>query len=102
MYIYLFWHFVLSTFCCDCEHKYLQIILLENVDKCDITKFDVLLTITLACRCFNGVNNLTCECLAGFTGLLCETNIDECLSNPCLHGATCNDLVSALDHRAVI
>ena len=49
-------------------------------------------------RCFNGVNNLTCECLAGFAGLLCETNTDECLSNPCLHAATCNDLVSALDH----
>ena len=44
------------------------------------------------------MNNLTCECLAGFTGLLCETNIDECLSNPCLHGATCNDQVSGLDH----
>ena len=69
---------------------------LENA-RFPFTSTYVYLVINLGCRCFNGVNNLTCECLAGFTGLLCETNIDECLSDPCLHGATCNDLVSGLE-----
>jgi len=30
-----------------------------------------------------------CHCPAGYTGYNCETDIDECASTPCLHGATC-------------
>ncbi|KAM9316127.1 mucin-4-like [Gastrophryne carolinensis] len=32
---------------------------------------------------------------AGFTGPTCNVDIDECLSNPCRNGATCNDLINS-------
>lgn len=32
-----------------------------------------------------------CDCPRGFTGENCETNIDECLPDPCKNGATCLD-----------
>ena len=35
-----------------------------------------------------------CSCTAGFTGSYCETDINECGSDPCLNGATCNDYLN--------
>jgi alpha-tubulin suppressor-like RCC1 family protein len=35
-----------------------------------------------------------CVCNAGFSGSLCQTNINECDSNPCFNGGSCNDLVN--------
>ena len=29
-----------------------------------------------------------------FTGASCETNVNECASNPCQHGGTCEDHVN--------
>lgn len=39
------------------------------------------------------LNGYSCSCPAGFFGLHCETNIDECLPQPCVNGGTCVDLV---------
>ena len=33
-----------------------------------------------------------CVCAIGYTGQLCDTDVDECLENPCLNGATCLNL----------
>ncbi|XP_070708966.1 cubilin [Pempheris klunzingeri] len=32
-----------------------------------------------------------CNCNSGWQGVNCDQNIDECLSNPCQNGGTCND-----------
>lgn len=37
---------------------------------------------------------LTCRCLAGFSGSRCQTNLDDCLMQPCANGATCLDGVN--------
>ncbi len=43
--------------------------------------------------CYNGgtCDHDHCACAEGFTGSSCEENIDECLSHPCVQGATCVD-----------
>ncbi|KAI7791388.1 hypothetical protein IRJ41_018779, partial [Triplophysa rosa] len=48
--------------------------------------------------CFNGGNcsetTLMCDCLPGFSGHWCELDLDECISNPCLNGGYCHNLVN--------
>ena len=43
-----------------------------------------------AVACVSG----TCACQPGFSGPICSTNINECISNPCINGGTCNDAVN--------
>ncbi|KAL3857465.1 hypothetical protein ACJMK2_012135 [Sinanodonta woodiana] len=45
-------------------------------------------TSSMPCRKF-------CKCLDGFAGTCCTTNINQCWSNPCLHGGTCIDSLTS-------
>ena len=43
--------------------------------------------------CTNHINSsYTCDCKNGFEDTNCETDINECNSEPCENGATCDDL----------
>uniref|UniRef100_A0A8C9R5K7 Crumbs cell polarity complex component 1 n=1 Tax=Scleropages formosus TaxID=113540 RepID=A0A8C9R5K7_SCLFO len=48
--------------------------------------------------CFNGGNcsetPMMCDCLPGFVGDRCEVEINECISNPCLNGGYCRNLIN--------
>jgi hypothetical protein len=41
------------------------------------------------------VANYPYTCAAGYTGSSCQTEINECVSSPCLNGGTCVDAVNA-------
>ncbi|XP_041372894.1 uncharacterized protein LOC121386162 [Gigantopelta aegis] len=48
-------------------------------------------------RCVETSNiSRSCICNAGYTGNNCEVNIDECVSNPCMNGATCIDQINGV------
>lgn len=40
------------------------------------------------------INSFKCICPIGFTGARCQTNIDDCLSQPCRHGGICHDAIA--------
>ncbi len=39
--------------------------------------------------CNNGHGGYTCSCPPGYEGTNCQTNINECLPNPCQNQGTC-------------
>lgn len=43
----------------------------------------------------------SCYCIDGYTGINCEINWDECWSDPCLNGGTCNDGVATYNCTCV-
>ena len=48
--------------------------------------------------CTNHFNSsYTCDCKNGFEGANCEININECASEPCENGATCDDLLGKFE-----
>lgn len=42
--------------------------------------------------CIDQINGFVCQCSDGYTGARCETDIDNCLSSPCVNGV-CTDQV---------
>lgn len=72
------------------------------LDVCGLSVVENFLLTHVACDCTNGGSCVpapgkplgqgyyVCVCMPGYTGELCEVEIDECNSNPCLHG-TCAD-----------
>ncbi|KAG1930353.1 neurogenic locus notch protein [Pimephales promelas] len=68
---------------------------------CDIDQNVCLQTSLNFSLCFNGGTcvdgpgaNFTCSCLSGFVGDFCEVEMNECCSEPCFHGAICQDLIN--------
>ena len=55
-----------------------------NVDECENNECSNNST------CIDGINKYSCQCLPGFRGQFCQTDINECLSEPCVHGI-CED-----------
>ncbi|XP_013377338.1 PREDICTED: protein crumbs homolog 1 isoform X3 [Chinchilla lanigera] len=49
-------------------------------------------------NCEDLYSSYRCSCPLGWSGTLCELNIDECFSNPCIHG-NCSDSVAAYHCR---
>jgi len=50
--------------------------------------------------CFNFiffVYRFDCVCQDGFEGILCGVETDECTSNPCQNGGTCQDKLGRYD-----
>ncbi|XP_014470812.1 PREDICTED: protein eyes shut-like [Dinoponera quadriceps] len=47
--------------------------------------------------CLDNENSSTysCYCIDGYTGINCEINWDECWSDPCFNGGTCNDGIAS-------
>ncbi|XP_063966506.1 protein crumbs homolog 1-like [Lytechinus pictus] len=50
---------------------------------------------------YANASGYVCVCQDGYEGANCEVNIDECASNPCTNGATCNDDVNKFDCQCV-
>ncbi|XP_040421444.1 protein crumbs homolog 1 isoform X3 [Cygnus olor] len=46
--------------------------------------------------CEDFYTSYRCVCAQGWTGTHCETNIDECFSNPCVHG-NCTDRIASYE-----
>lgn len=50
--------------------------------------------------CFNGGNcskDNTCLCLPGFIGDWCEKDVNECASDPCMHGGVCINYINSYE-----
>ncbi|XP_036418993.1 protein crumbs homolog 2a [Colossoma macropomum] len=61
----------------------------ECFEKSDPTNWDTEWTFSYATAA-----GYVCQCQPGYTGENCSVNINECVSEPCQNGGTCEDLVN--------
>ena len=54
----------------------------------------ILDALNLSCN-GSGEDSYDCNCKTGYEGNLCQTNIDDCLPNPCQNGGSCTDGINA-------
>ncbi|XP_061133570.1 protein crumbs homolog 1-like [Syngnathus typhle] len=71
----------------------------ENDGECfqrsEIENYGVLPELSAANFSFEEAAGFICHCQSGFTGENCSLNVDECVSAPCQHGGSCQDLVNS-------
>uniref|UniRef100_A0A3Q2XA83 Crumbs cell polarity complex component 2 n=1 Tax=Hippocampus comes TaxID=109280 RepID=A0A3Q2XA83_HIPCM len=71
----------------------------ENDGECfqrsDVENYGALPELTAANFSYEEAAGFICHCQPGFTGVHCEVDIDECDSNPCQNGATCEDAANS-------
>lgn len=76
-------YFNVNGFCFSITGKMCHI----NIDECAINP----------CHnggtCIDGVNSFTCQCIEGYQDPTCQSQLNECVSNPCIHGY-CEDEVN--------
>ncbi|XP_052803014.1 uncharacterized protein LOC128233395 isoform X2 [Mya arenaria] len=82
---------LVNNFTCICDPGYSGLTCDENIDECSINTHDC----SRDAICTDTDGSFNCTCRTGFegNGKTC-TDIDECASDPCHNGATCNDLVN--------
>lgn len=53
-------------------------------------------------QCLDLGTRIMCRCQPGFTGSYCETNIDDCVGNPCRNGGTCVDGINSFTCKCTL
>ncbi len=85
-----------------------QSVLVSNAATCNTGVNDRVCDCSTAVNCRNGGvcvappntdTRYSCQCASGYSGPRCDTIIDNCLSFPCQHGATCVNGVGVFSCR---
>lgn len=87
-----------DEYICTCDNEYQQgstcnecVDGYENHPDCD-TAIDYCATSPCVYgTCTYDTTGYTCTCTSGYSGVNCDSEINECLSNPCNNGGTCSD-----------
>ncbi|XP_054630679.1 protein crumbs homolog 1-like [Dunckerocampus dactyliophorus] len=67
----------------------------ECFERSDILNYGLLPELSTANFTYEEAAGFICHCQPGFTGENCSLNVDECVSAPCHHGGSCQDLVNS-------
>lgn len=80
----------LNSFTCDCTNGLKGPSCCSNTTWCSPDLFNVPTCNNHSRQCTSLEDKFDCSCQEGYTGIRCETDIDECLSNPCINGKCAN------------